>query len=186
MKIAALDFETSNMLAGSICSVGIVTFANGEEESSYSSLIKPHPYIYAGPWIFEYIHGIRRHDVADSPELPDVLEEMSARLVSADVVVCHNAGFDINQLRAALRIYRTDIPDFLYACTYQICKKTHPGLPNHKLNTIAAHFNHSFRHHDALDDARAAGYIMTRVLDGSSLEDLVLKHRIKVHQFHRS
>lgn len=164
MKIAALDFETCNKMPGSLCSIGLSVYQDGIECDSYSSLIRPHPVIYADRWSYESIHGIRRQDVADSPELPDIYEEICRILQSVDLVVCHWAVFDISQLRAALRIHQLPFPSFNYTCTCLLARKFLPDLPNHKLNTIAAHYNFSFQHHDALDDARAAGFIMCKMI----------------------
>lgn len=183
MKIAALDFETANRYGGSICAVGIAIYADGIETEGFSSLVRPHAALYAGPWEFQYIHGIARHDVAQSPELPSLLSDMAALMTSADIVVCHNAAFDINQLRAALKLYDLPFPDFNYLCSCVTGRRVCRELPNHKLNTMAGHFDFPFRHHDALDDARAAAHIMCRMMGGSTLAEFVERHRLKVHPF---
>lgn len=183
MKIAALDFETCNNAPGSICSVGLVTYTDGQLTGEFSSLIHPHPIIYADRWMHEHVHGIRRSDVANSPELPEIYNDMEEYLSAADLVVCHWATFDIQQLRAALRIHQLPLPSFDYACTCLIARKVLPDLPNHKLNTLADHFGFDFKHHDALDDARAAAFIMNKMLAGESFPEFRDKHGIAVKKF---
>lgn len=183
MIITALDFETCNKRPGSICSIGLASYTNGAETETYSTLVRPHPSIYAERWSFEDIHGIKRSDVSSSPELPDIYDHIASRLQKADLVVCHWATFDIGQLKAALDIHQLPKPAFPYACTCLAARRVLPELPNHKLNTIAAHFHFPFKHHDALDDARAAGYIMSRMMAGRSLDQFKNDYNIALKLF---
>lgn len=184
MIIAALDFETCNKAPGSICSIGLATYTDGMETETYASLIRPHPFIYADTWSFESIHGIKKRDVAHSPELPDLYDQISTRLQRADLVVCHWASFDIGQLKAALRIYQLPELSFSYTCTCLLARRILPDLPNHKLNTLAAHYDFPFQHHDALDDARAAGFIMTRMTGNLSLDEFREQYGKTIKPFH--
>ncbi|MNN77685.1 DNA polymerase III subunit epsilon [compost metagenome] len=38
-------------------------------------------------------------------------------------------------------------------------------LPSHKLNVVSQHFGISLKHHDALDDARAAALILLKLME---------------------
>jgi DNA polymerase III epsilon subunit-like protein len=37
-------------------------------------------------------------------------------------------------------------------------------MPDHKLSTVATHIGHKFRHHNALDDAEAAGRVLAAII----------------------
>lgn len=40
-----------------------------------------------------------------------------------------------------------------------------PDLPSHKLNVVSEHFGIELKHHDALDDARAAAAILLKFME---------------------
>ncbi len=183
MKIAALDFETANWKSGSICAVGIVTYENGLESGHFSSLIKPHSTLRFIPPGFTAIHGIELSDLSHSPELPDIWERLYSLLSDSDLVVCHNAAFDIPQLRSAVNLYGLMSGDFPYLCTLQASRRLYPGLPNHKLNTMADFIRHPLNHHDALDDARVAGALLVHMMRETPLEEWTARHRIAVRRF---
>lgn len=163
MRIAGMDFETANTKNGSICAVGLAAFDNGELVDTREWLIKPHKsrdYFYHK---FVELHGISYFDVRQAPAFADVWGTINQFLTACDVVVCHNAHFDIRHLRAVLELYQLAPVDFNYACTYELSRVKLPQLPHHNLNSVAKHFNHEFHHHDALDDAIACGVIAHRL-----------------------
>ncbi len=164
MKFAAIDFETANTGEKSICAAGLAVFENGELAESLYWLIKP-PEGYG--WFrddFIEIHGIRHTDVQDQPEFPAIAPEIFSRLAGADVVVAHNASFDMRMLRGTAGHFGLEIPPFDYLCTYRLAGKIWPQLPDHQLCTVAAHVGHSFNHHHAGEDAEAAGRILLAMM----------------------
>ena len=73
--------------------------------------------------------------------------------------------------------------DFTYGCSYVFSKKVWPSLFNHKLSTMADHLGISFKHHDALEDARAAALVTLAALENSetdSLEELSDMHNLQL------
>jgi DNA polymerase III epsilon subunit-like protein len=78
-------------------------------------------------------------------------------LTAADLVIAHNAQFDIRKLNGTLSHFGIPCPSFPTLCTCKTAKRAWPELPNHKLSTVAGHIGHHFCHHNALDDAEAAG-----------------------------
>lgn len=97
MKFTALDFETANYSNASICSVGIAVFLEGEFTESREWLVRPprgHGWFRED---FVEIHGITFKDVADAPEFPTVAAELLPYLTNSDLVVAHNAAFDIGK-----------------------------------------------------------------------------------------
>ena len=183
MNIAALDFETANPHKGSLCSVGIVLYEDGREVDAYESRIRPHRTL-GNIWPFyTAIHGITNEELEFAPELPGIWEDMCYYFSHADVVVCHNAGFDINQLRAAVSLYGLEAQDFPYVCTVVASRKLYPDLPNHKLDTMARFIRHSLNHHDALDDARVAGALLVHMLGANSLQAWSSRNNIRIRKF---
>ena len=73
-----------------------------------------------------------------------------------------------------------------YACTVEISRKVWPDLPNHKLDTVAGHLGFTFRHHQALDDARACARIVCAAAErtgAASVEDLLTRTGLKLKHF---
>ena len=66
--ILALDFETANGDAGSICSVGIASLGGGGEIEREEILIRPHDSCSRFSCFNVMIHGIRPDMVRNAPE----------------------------------------------------------------------------------------------------------------------
>jgi len=165
MKITALDFETANHSHASICAAGIAVFVDGELTDSRHWLVRPPK---GHGWFredFVEIHGITREDVADAPEFSTVAAELLPFLTDADLVVAHNASFDIGKLNGTLNHFGIPCPQFTCMCSCRVSRRAWPDLPNHKLNTVAAHIGHTFHHHNAVADAEAAGRVLCTIIN---------------------
>ena len=164
MKITALDFETANHSLASICAAGIAVFEAGKLTHSQHWLVRPpqgHGWFLPD---FIEIHGITHQDVADAPDFSVVATELLPFLTQADLVVAHNATFDMGKLKGTLDHFGIPCPKFPCICSRFTAQRAWPNLPNHKLNTVAAHIGHTFHHHNALDDAEAAGHVLATIL----------------------
>lgn len=168
MNYIALDFETANASRGSVCSIGLVEMQGGEIVREYYSLINPHdrfdPYCIA-------VHGITEAMVWDAPDFAQVWQEISGWL-AGHTLVAHNAAFDMSVLAACLDIHQLEYPSCTYVCSYLLSRKIWPGLPGYKLNQMASfHGLSSFRHHDALEDARIAGLLLLKCFERTGAPD---------------
>jgi DNA polymerase-3 subunit epsilon len=169
MKITCIDFETANASRGSACSVGIAVIANGEIVESHEKLIKPHISCgYFDPFNTS-IHGITARDVRDAKEYNEIALWMHG-FFQADMIVAHNAAFDMSVLRAVMNLYAVPFPEFHYFCTYKAASRVWPDLHNHKLDTVSSHIGHRFKHHNAEADAEAAGRVLLAMLKDSGKE----------------
>jgi DNA polymerase-3 subunit epsilon len=107
-------------------------------------------------------------------------------LTRADIVIAHNAQFDIGVLRATLDHFGLACPEFDYLCTYRVAERIWPDLPNHQLNTLAAHIGHEFHHHHAQADAEVAGRVllaMMKHVNAQTLSDLLRKTGMVLRRF---
>ncbi|MHB1171158.1 MAG: 3'-5' exonuclease [Lacisediminihabitans sp.] len=174
LNFTAIDFETANSHSASACSVGLVKVRDGEVVAKTGWLIKP-PLGYDSftEWNTR-IHGIMAADVADaqlwSEQLPDLVA-----FADGDVLVAHNAGFDMGVISAACAASVVDTPSFRYLCSLQLARKTY-ALESYRLPVaaMAAGFE-DFDHHNALADAEACAAIMVHAAGrhgAESLEDL--------------
>ena len=172
MNFVAIDFETANETRYSPCSLGLTVVKDGEIVEERYWLIRPMELRFSPMNIM--IHGIRPHEVADKPEFDVVYEELKPYL-EHNIVVAHNASFDMSVLRKTLDVYEIPYPKFSYFCTMNLSKRFYPQLDNAKLNTVNNFLGYSFSHHHAAADASACANILLEVakeLDVSSVEDI--------------
>ena len=163
LDFAAIDFETANEQASSVCSVGIVVVRGGEAVDTFYSLIHPEPEYYQ--WFCRRVHGLGPEDTEDAPVFPYVWAQIEP-LIEGLPLVAHNARFDEGCLKAVFRVYRMDYPDYIFFDTLAASRR-HFGwrLPNHQLQTVAEACGYSLlNHHHALADAEACAAIALMLL----------------------
>ncbi len=159
LDFTAIDFETANSSSASACSVGLARVRNGRVVATAGWLIRPpagHDRFFE---INTRIHGIRAEDVVDakswSAQLPDLCD-----FLGDDVLVAHNAGFDMTVLRRACEATGDLHPAYRYLCSLQVARKTY-DLESYRLPLAAAAAGYlDFAHHDALADAIACAHIV--------------------------
>ena len=164
MNFTSIDFETANPSRVSICAAGLAVFEDGELTEAPYWLVRPpkgHGWFYED---FIDCHGLTHLDVLDAPEFPAIAPEFLERLTRADIVIAHNAAFDIDHLRTTLNHFGLACPEFDYLCTCNLARHVWPDLPDHKLNTLAAYIGHKFDHHHAQSDAEAAGRVLLAMM----------------------
>ncbi|AXI80036.1 DEDDh family exonuclease [Peterkaempfera bronchialis] len=101
-----------------------------------------------------WIHGLTSEMLDGAPTFPEVAEELAARLAGR-VLVAHNALFDWNMIAHEFLRMGGAAPVEQRLCTIVLSRDLRLPLPNHKLESLAAHFGvEQQRAHHALDDAR--------------------------------
>ncbi|MEH3039185.1 MAG: exonuclease domain-containing protein [Sphingomonas paucimobilis] len=163
-----IDVETSCSRASSICQVGIVGFRDGREVFAWETLLDPRDEFHAANI---RIHGIAAHHVAGQPAFPDVHATID-RYLTGQVTVAHSL-FDKSALAAACRIHDRPAIETQWLDSVRVARRAWPDLENHRLGGLARFLGIAHRHHDALSDARAAGWVIVRAIEqtGLSLAD---------------
>ncbi len=129
------------------------------------------------------IHGIRPEDVENEPEFDELYKAIFSKKLENQLVVAHNASFDMSVLRKSLELYGMEYPNFDYLCTVKVAQKVWPELYNHKLDTMSEFLDFKFRHHDALDDCLACANVLIRACEAEHVDSplkLADKKRIQV------
>lgn len=162
MNFVAIDFETANEKRNSPCSIGIVVVENGEIIEKVHHLIKPKEMRFMP--INIGIHGIRPGMVKDELEFDKVWEKIN-HYFNNNLVIAHNASFDISVLRNTLELYNIEMPSFQYICTMKLSRNFYIGLDNARLNTVNKFLGYEFKHHDALADAMACSNILLSICE---------------------
>lgn len=146
----AIDFETANNDMSSACSIGLVAVKNNEIAETFYSLINP------GDIQFENsaINGITPNDVKNAPSFPEVWAKIKLYFID-NIIVAHNAIFDMSILKNCLLKYEMDMPNFSYVCSIPFstiaCRGENVGR---SLEARASHFDIEVEgHHNALSDA---------------------------------
>lgn len=159
LDFTAIDFETANSSSASACAVGLVRVRGGRIVAQEGWLIKPPP---GHDRFFEInvgIHGITPADVANARSWTEQWPDF-AGFIGDDVLVAHNAGFDMRVLRGVCETTGTTWPPYQYVCSLQVARKTY-ALDSYRLPIVAAAAGHlDFAHHDAAADAMACAHIM--------------------------
>ncbi len=161
LDFTAIDFETANASRASACAVGLARVRDGVITESYGTLIQP-PGTFGQFSIMNIgVHGITPEMVADAPPWPRVAAEIR-EFAGGDLLVAHNAVFDVSVLRQACAAARVPVPvpRAGYLCTLALARRACPGLESRRLPAVAAEFGVELTsHHDATADARCAAGI---------------------------
>ncbi len=169
MNFVSIDFETANEKRNSPCSIGIAVIRNGEIVEKVHYLIKPKEMRFMP--INIGIHGIRSEMVRNELEFDKVWEKIK-HYFNDNLVIAHNASFDISVLRNTLELYRIEVPSFQYICTMKLSKNFYIELDNVRLNTVNKLLGFEFKHHDALADAIACANILLNIAEELGTKDI--------------
>lgn len=159
MKFIALDFETANPYRYSVCAMGVAIVDGKTILRRQSWLIRP-PVLEFDDFNIE-IHGITEEDVENEPEFDKRWEEFKP-LLEGNLIVAHNASFDMSVLRHVLDRYGIPYPKLDYLCTRVIAHRLWPKLVNYTLPIVSEHLGIHFTHHKAEEDASASAQILLR------------------------
>ncbi|PJN12908.1 DNA polymerase III subunit epsilon [Streptomyces sp. CB01635] len=148
---AVVDVETTGLSRDDrIISAAVYRLdARGEVEDHWYTLVNPER--DPGP---VWIHGLTNDTLEGAPLFKDIAEEFATRL-DGRVLVAHNAVFDWSMIAREYARAESTAPVRQRLCTIALSKELGLPLPNHKLESLAAHFGVVQRNaHHALDDAR--------------------------------
>lgn len=156
LDFLALDVETANADAASICQVGIARFEGGEVVERWVSLVDPRTHF--DPFNVG-IHGIGPEQVVGAPTFAGIFPELRGR-IQGNIVV-HHMPFDKTALRRACEWERLDPLEAKWVDSAQVVRRTWEQFRKrgYGLANVAEYLGISFQHHDALEDAEAAGKV---------------------------
>ncbi|MGB3474945.1 MAG: DEDDh family exonuclease [Mycobacterium sp.] len=170
-----VDVETSGFRPGQarVLSVAALALdADGRVEQSVSHLVNPGT--DPGP---THVHGLTAEMLAGQPQFADVVGEVVA-LLAGRTLVAHNVAFDYTFLAAEAEMAGAVLPVDSVMCTLELARRLDLGLPNLRLQTLAAHWGVvQTRAHDALDDARVLAGVLEPALQRARERDVWLPVR---------
>ncbi len=165
LRYVVFDLETTGLeptRGDRIIAIGAVRVRDGrvDERDRFESFCQPGRPI---PPASTAIHGITDSMVAHAPPWPHVVADFHA-WVGDDVLVAHNAAFDLSCLHAAEAQagVRFDNPAL---CTMVLSRWLDPAEKDHSLDAIAArHGIVIASRHDALGDAIVTAHLFVDML----------------------
>ena len=167
MEFVALDVETANADMSSICQIGIACYKEGSISDQWKSYIDPEDYFDP---INISIHGIDESTVKGSPKLSDIANQIY-RYLDDQVCICHT-HFDRVSIRQAFDKYEIRYPNCIWLDSARVARRTWEDLAwkGYGLYNVCKSLGYEFAHHDALEDAKAAGHILITAIDQSGLD----------------
>jgi DNA polymerase III subunit epsilon len=182
MDFVAIDFETANHRPNSACQLAAVVVRQSQIVAEKSWLIRPPANQFSRFNIA--VHGIRPADVSNSPTMELIWPEVQA-ILGQQLLIAHNARFDMGVLLASLSQYDVACDDFEFHCTRQLARTAWPGRTKYGLKPLGTWLGISFKHHDALEDARCCAKIALAIeaagdLVGENIE--LLEKRLGVRR----
>lgn len=166
MDFTSIDVETANADLSSICQIGVVQFRDGVVANRWKTLVNPNDYFDA---MNVSVHGITESDVSAAPAFPEIAEQLGLLLTSS--IVCCHTSFDRTAVHAAHTKNCLIAPDVQWLDTARVVRRTwlERSRSGYGLGPVAEMLGISFRHHDAEEDARAAGEILLHAIAKSGL-----------------
>ena len=166
MEFIAIDVETANADMASICQIGIAIFSDNQLVNEWVSLVNPED-DFAPRNIG--IHGIKELDVKNAPTFPKISDSL-INFFKNTVIVSHTY-FDRESIKRAFWKNSLEMPETIWLDSAQIARRTWPELSQkgYGLKNIAKHIGYDFKHHDALEDAKASGHILLEAIKISGL-----------------
>ena len=168
LDFTCIDVETANWDRESICQIGLVTVKNGSIVDMWSTLVNPEDWFDG--WNVK-IHGISAERVSDAPTFPQIRDELYHR--TADLIVVSHTSFDRVAIERAAGKYDLDPPQATWLDSARIARRAWPdryGRTGYGLGSVASDLGIAFKHHDALEDARAAAEIVLRACEETRLD----------------
>lgn len=167
MRFVSVDLETANADMASICSIGAATYENGQLVSEWYSLVNPEDYFDP---LNVSIHGIRASDVEDAPTFRRLSDDLFG-LIENQIVVTHT-HFDRVALLQASGSSGLQVPNCRWLDSAKVARRTWAecARSGYGLANVCKLIGFEFKHHNALEDAKAAGAVVVEAMRSKSLD----------------
>lgn len=158
-RFVVIDTETTGLDPEfhRVVEVAAVLVVGGKITAAWTSYINPLRDI---PAVTSAVHGLVNEDVIDAPTLTEALPRLNAFIAEADVLVAHNAPFDLSMLPGLATKPWLD--------TLRLSQHLYPDLESHK--------NGALRYELGLKCPEAAGMPAHRALSDAYVTARLLIH----------
>ncbi len=167
VEFVATDVETANADLASICQIGIARYTNGILSDEWKTYVDPEDYFDP---VNTAIHGIDETTVEGAPKLTGVFSSI-CQFLDDRVCVCHT-HFDRVALQQAFDKYDLRYPTCRWLDSARVARRTWEefSIRGYGLASVCEHLGYTFNHHDALEDAKAAAFILSSTISKTGLD----------------
>jgi DNA polymerase-3 subunit epsilon len=167
MQFVAIDVETANADMASVCQIGVAHFSAEGLTAEWKTYVDPRDYFDG---INTSIHGIDEDVVAGAPTFDQVAVRVNA-LLSGQIVVTHT-HFDRVAVHQAAGKWRVPVPTCRWLDSARVARRAWAELAHggYGLSSVCQRIGYEFKHHDALEDAKAAGRVLLAAMAESGLD----------------
>ena len=167
MEFVAIDVETANADMASICQIGLARYENGVLAEEWKSYVDPEDYFDG---INVSIHGIDEFVVKGAPTFPALADKLYSFL-DTRVTVCHT-HFDRVAMHQAADRYTIRPPDSIWLDSARVARRAWKEFAwkGYGLYNVCKALDYDFKHHDALEDAKAAAHILLAAINETGLD----------------
>lgn len=167
MKFVAVDIETANPDMASICQVGLARYDDGSLCYEWKSYLDPQDYFDE---INISIHGIDESMVRGAPTYNAIAQQLYSFLDN-NIVICHT-HFDRVAIHQASEKFGIRAPYCTWIDSARVARRTWEEFAwsGYGLENVCKYLGYKFKHHDALEDAKAAGHIFLTAMASTGLD----------------
>lgn len=161
----ALDVETANEEFWSVCQAGLAFFKDSKLVDSWETLVNPGTYFDD---INIEIHGITENKVKNAIKISDFYPLLSSKLNGQ--IIVHHTAFDKVSLTQMAKEFLLPPITCTWVDSSRVARRTWDEVKycGYGLNNLAKIKNIiQEKPHDALDDAKTAGYIFLKAIEDS-------------------
>jgi len=163
IRFAAIDFETTGLYPNSdrIIECGAVRFSVSELGDRFEQLLDPGMRINPAA---SRVNGITDSMLVGMPSEKKIIPEM-VEFIGPRIIVAHNAGFDMDFLRAALNRLGYPALEFGVIDTLKLARAVFPGRKVYNLGSLATDFSIPLENaHRACDDAATCAMLLQIII----------------------
>lgn len=166
MDFVAIDVETANADVSSICQIGIASCKDGAICGEWKTYVDPEDYF--DPMNIQ-IHRIDEVKVKGAPTFKHVADELSKHL-NGRVIVCHT-HFDRISIERSTQKYSIAVGSSSWLDSARVARRTWKECSSrgYGLADVCKRIGYDFKHHDALEDAKASAHIMFAAMRATGL-----------------
>jgi DNA polymerase-3 subunit epsilon len=167
IEFVALDFETANADMSSICQIGLVHFKDGLLKEEWKTYVDPEDFFDE---INVSIHGIDDVTVKGSPKFQDIVSHLYGYM-DDQIAVCHT-HFDRAAMHQACTKHDLRMPTCTWLDSARVVRRTWEQFAyrGYGLANVCDAIGYQFEQHDALEDAKAAAYILLAAIEKTGMD----------------
>lgn len=176
MDFVALDVETANPDMASICQIGVARYVGGMLADEWKTYVDPQDY-FDGMNVS--VHGIHESTVVGSPTFPELSDVLGGWLGNS-VVVTHT-HFDRTALYQAAGKHGIEMPSCTWLDSARVARRAWEEFAHrgYGLSNVCRAIGYEFKHHDALEDAKAAAIVVLAALKRTGLDLAEMLQRVE-------